>query len=130
MRNYGRFWALLNAQPISDKDEVKMTLVSKFSNGRTTSMREMEDDEYERMCRSLEKSSGKAKSEVTRWRHICLQLLSEAGVNTQDWGCVNNYCMSKKIAGKAFKELNQDELIELSKKLRVIVKKLESTCKL
>ena len=58
-------------------------------------------------------------------RSVCLRLLQKIGVDTTDWSAVNGYCKSPKIAGKVFAELDIEELQQLSKKLRMILKKKE-----
>ena len=40
-RNYARFYTLLNRLPTTDRDELKATLVSQYTGGRTESLREM-----------------------------------------------------------------------------------------
>lgn len=49
-RNYARFYALLNRLPTIDRDELKATLVSQYTGGRTESLREMTTKEYDAMC--------------------------------------------------------------------------------
>ena len=44
--NYARFYALLKQLPGADKE----TMVYQFTDGRTTHLRQMEPDEYDRMC--------------------------------------------------------------------------------
>lgn len=38
-RNYARFYILLNRLPTEDKDELKASLVSQYTGGRTESLR-------------------------------------------------------------------------------------------
>ena len=49
-RNYARFYVLLNRLPTADRDELKATLVSQYTGGRTESLREMTNKEYDAMC--------------------------------------------------------------------------------
>ena len=51
--NYSRLYAIARAKGI-DLKEHKERLVSSFTGGRTTSLREMTDDEYEQMCSCLQ----------------------------------------------------------------------------
>ena len=51
-----------------------------------------------------------------------MQLL---GIDTADWGRVDAYCLNRRIAGKAFRELDGDELDALLVKLRIIRRKRE-----
>ena len=51
--SYARFYALLR-QMQGDREQIKETLILQFTKGRTTSLREMQKDEYEAMCRAME----------------------------------------------------------------------------
>ena len=55
-RNYSRFYAIAKAKSI-DLDQHKEVLVSQFTGGRTSSLREMTPAEYEEMCESRRASS-------------------------------------------------------------------------
>lgn len=129
--NYGRFYRLLGEMPGMDKEELKKQLVSQWSNGRTESLREMSQSEYRRMCDELQSTlehqggtRGRAFVAERRYRRsVCLRLLQKVGVDTTEWDAVNRYCMSPRIAGKAFRELTLEELDRLSLKLRVIQRK-------
>ena len=48
--NYARFYALLKKLPGADKE----TLVYQFTGGRTKSLRQMSEKEYESMCNEME----------------------------------------------------------------------------
>lgn len=52
-RNYSRFYAIAKAKGI-DLDQHKETLVSQFTGGRTSSLREMTPAEYDVMCECLQ----------------------------------------------------------------------------
>lgn len=52
-RNYSRFYAIAKAKSI-DLDQHKEVLVSQFTGGRTSSLREMTPAEYEEMCECLQ----------------------------------------------------------------------------
>ena len=62
VRNYSRFYALLNCLSCVDRDDMKDSLVSSFTDGRTTSLKEMTQKEYNAMCASLEERTG--------WREV------------------------------------------------------------
>lgn len=51
-RSYFRFYAIAKAKGI-DLDRYKETLVLQFTDGRTSSLREMMSTEYEDMCECL-----------------------------------------------------------------------------
>ena len=58
--SYSRFYAIAKAKGI-DLDRYKETLVLQFTDGRTSSLREMMPTEYEDMCECLQ--SGKMMGE-------------------------------------------------------------------
>lgn len=57
-RNYARFYTLLNRLPTTDRDELKATLVSQYTGGRTESLREMTTKEYDTMCDAMQQMAG------------------------------------------------------------------------
>lgn len=127
--NYARFYTLLNRMPYKgDKEDLKCSLVSEFSHGRTDSLKEVTKLEYNAMCVSMERV---VPSEARRWwkeerrraRSVCLNLMQKIGIDTTDWTAINNYCRSPKIAGVEFRELDIEGLGRLSLKLRMILKK-------
>lgn len=125
--NFSRFYGLVNHPDIKDVKEVKEVLVSSFTDGRTTSLHEMTEDEYEAMCKSLEgqeevRKKRRKTSVLRKWRHTCLMLLKDIGVDTNDWNVINAYVSSKKLTGKKFNALGEDELVALSRQLRMIKK--------
>ena len=128
-RSYARFYALLKRLP-GDRDEIKRTLVARFSEGRTTSLREMRTEEYERMCRALDAEIGmpgaateQATASVKRYRSAVLRRLQKIGIDTTDWAAVDAYCTQPRIAGKRFARLSIDELKALLPKLEAIMLK-------
>ena len=46
--SYARFYALLNRIP-GDREQIKEDLIMRFTQGRTSSLREMKQVEYEAM---------------------------------------------------------------------------------
>ena len=116
--NYARFYTLLKKMPGADKE----TLVSSFTNGRTTSLREMSVKEYETMCISLEEQTG-WKIELKKKRSLCLKLMQKAGIDTTDWQRINDFCRHPRIAGKVFAQLSLADLDSLQTKLRSIMRK-------
>lgn len=116
--NYARFYTLLKKLPGADKD----TLVYCSTNGRTTSLREMTSKEYDEMCASMEEVTV-WKTKIKKRRSLCLNLMQQLGIYTADWDRVNAFCKDTRIAGKAFIELNTEELKALADKLRTIQRK-------
>lgn len=128
-RNYARFYTLLKKMPAADKK----TLVSQYTDGRTTSLRETTQQEYIKMCRDMEQVAGydermsDIRRELRRKRSMCLKLMQQLGIDTTDWDCVNAFCEDTRIAGKAFRHISIDELEALAVKLRAIKRKKEAS---
>lgn len=123
MENYYRFYALLSqiSHP-GEKQDLKEELVSQYTEGRTTSLREMAPEEYSKMCQAM---VGRIGRDVTlkRQRSTTLHLLQKMGIDTTDWTRVNAFCQDKRIAGKAFYDITPDEHQQLQRKLRSIESK-------
>ncbi len=122
VENYHRFYASLKRLPGGSSEDVKETLVSSFTDGRTTSLKEMTQKEYDAMCASLEERSG-WKEQLRKARSLCLKLMQKAGIDTSDWQRINDFCRSPRIAGKDFARLGVKELDALQVKLRAIMRK-------
>lgn len=128
--NYSRLYAIARAKGI-DLKEHKETLVSNFTGGRTTSLREMTDDEYERMCDCLQ--TGKPAAEpaaeyrerLRRARSAVLRRMQRLGIDTADssFAAVDRFCMDRRIAGLPFGMLGIDELQALIPKLEAMLRK-------
>lgn len=129
MRNYARFYVLLNRLPAADRDELKAGLVSQFTGGRTESLREMSDKEYDAMCNELQQQEANRKArdlyreELRRRRSAVLHLMQKLGIDTTDWNRVDAYCSNPRISGKEFRRLTSDELETMAVKLRLILRK-------
>ena len=127
--NYARFYTLLKKMPAADKK----TLVSQYTDGRTTSLRETTQQEYNKMCRDMEQVAGydermsDIRRELRRKRSMCLKLMQQLGIDTTDWDRVNAFCEDTRIAGKAFRHISIDELEALAVKLRAIKRKKEAS---
>lgn len=127
-RNYARFYALLGKLPGADKE----TLVYQYTNGRITHLHLMTANEYQSMCREMERVAGYDerreawRREMKRKRSAVLHQMQLLGVDTADWGKVDAYCRNKRIAGKVFRDLDGEELDALLVKLRIIRRKKEN----
>ena len=127
--NYHRFYASFNRLPcVGDREDMKESLVSSYTNGRTTSLREMTEAEYKTMCAALEqKVNPDARAlyiqERKRRRSSALHQLQLYGVDTTDWSKVNAFCEQPRIAGKPFRDLDCEELEALTRKMRAIIRK-------
>ena len=121
--SFGRFYASFNLLPWEgDRDEFKDTLVLQYTEGRTSSLREMTAEEYNSCCDALEKMSGR-RDQLKKERSQCLHQMQKLGIKTEDWAQVNSFCENPKIAGKAFARLSIDELQALSVKMRALASK-------
>ncbi len=116
--SYARFYTLLKR--VHNADEAKVDLVSQFTHGRTTSLREMTPQEYDAMCNILEE---RLNWMLRKKRSLVLKLMQELGVDTTDWGRINAFCLESRIAGKPFAKLTSNELEALAVRLRAIIGK-------
>lgn len=129
--NFARFYGILKkSYKFATKelgDEFKEGVVSQFTNGRTTSLRDMTRKEYDMMCDKLEGVTAKlirtAKDVQRKHRSQCLRLMQKLGIDTTDWVRVNAFCEDPRIAGKVFRRLSNEELDQLAVKLRTIERK-------
>lgn len=117
---YGRFYGLLSRLPIHD-DGMKAQFVSRYTSGRTSSLKEMRPDEYDRMCNALEESL-QSRDVLRSRRSSALRLMQRLGIDTTDWSRINAFCRDSRIAGKEFGRLSVSELDALSTKLRSIAR--------
>ena len=126
--NFARFYSILKRVPkIGDNEYLKKEMVSVATGGRTESLKEITRKEYDDICNLLEKRFPEKRNiyveQRRKKRSSCLKLLQKIGVDTTSWPAINDYCKSPKIADKVFAELDIEELQQLSKKLRMILKK-------
>lgn len=129
-RNYSRLYAIAKAKGI-DLEEFKEILVSQFTGGRTTSLREMTAAEYDDLCECLQtgkqagESTAEYKERLRRARSAVLNRLQRLGVDTADrtFASVNRFCMNSRIIGKPFGLLSVEELQALIPKLEAILHK-------
>lgn len=125
--NFGEFYVLLKKLP-GATDGLKEDLVWQFTGGRTRSLREMTINEYKRMCASMRESDQGLdpemfRVEIKRRRSAVLYRLQKLGIDTTSWAHIDNFCMSKKIAGKRFAAISIDELVDLVPKLESMLRK-------
>lgn len=121
--NFGRFYASFNLLPWSgDREDFKKVIVQEYTQGRTSSLKEMTKEEYDACCETLEKMSGR-KDQLKKERSQCLHQMQKLGIHTDDWAQVNSFCQNPKIAGKVFARLTIEELRDLSKRMRAIATK-------
>lgn len=75
------------------------------------------DDAIEKVEQILSKMKATTGHEIRSWRHKCLKVMTECGVNTQDWNAINAFMLDKRICGKHLYQLDTNELIVLHRKL-------------
>lgn len=135
-RNYARFYALLKLLPYDgDREDLKKSLVSQATGGRTESLKETTAAEYSSLCKMMEERVPKTgadavhrlmlRRELRRKRSMALHQMQLWGVDTANWDVVNKFCMDKRIAGKSFRALSGDELDALTLKVRAMIWKRE-----
>ncbi|MFI3322453.1 MAG: hypothetical protein R3Y50_08015 [Rikenellaceae bacterium] len=126
VKNFARFYACLKTVQTVDKEDLKESLVSQFTSGRTTSLRDMSQGEYDAMCNSIDPKmaqSLKDKAAIKAQRSVVLRRMQKLGVDTADWNAVDKFCLDNRIAGKVFYKLTIDELKAMVPKLIAIAKK-------
>jgi hypothetical protein len=131
--NYAAFYGLLNRMCTTDKDELKESIVSEYTSGRTTSLKEMTMPEYLSALEGMKKLVSPASRQeqlnealnkvMKQKRSAVLHQMQLMGIDTADWDRVNEYCLNSRIAGKKFNKLDGDELDKLLVKLRMIKRK-------
>lgn len=123
--HYGKFYMLLKRLPGADKE----TLVEQYTRGRTIHLRDMTLKEYELMCSGMERVAGEDerrgayREELRKARSGVLKQMQLWGVDTTDWKRVDAFCLNKRIAGKMFRYLDEEELAALKTKLRIMIRK-------
>lgn len=117
-RNYAIVFAYLKKYPELSKEDI----AHKYSGGRTTSLKELRQQEYRVMVQGLQ-AMMQDQEALRKARSIVLKLLQEYGIDTRDWTRINRFCADPRIAGKVFAKLRVEELKALSRKLRDILRK-------
>lgn len=118
--NYAAFYALLKSMPGASKED----LVLQWTNGRTSSLKEMSEREYTLMIRQLRQQVENLE-EKKKARSAVLKQFQLYGIDTTDWDAVDRFCASLRIAGKAFRYLTIAELKTLRVKMLSIRNKAE-----
>lgn len=112
-------------------DEQKRAALLNLTDGRTDTTKGLTYSEAMYLCGFLNGSTSENRElavgerELKRRRSAVLKRLQRIGVDTTDWGAVNAYCLSLRITGKKFRELDEEELVRLVPKLESILKKQE-----
>lgn len=127
MTQFGRMWGALQKLGYTGSDamEMKQRMVSEYTGGRTTSLREMTEQEYDGMVKALDSMTGKnlEKEELKTKRRNCLLAMEKLGVCTAEWSEIDRFCMRPQIAGKKFSKLTLDELEKVTRQCYKIMRK-------
>lgn len=118
--NYAAFYGLLKSMPGAPKED----LVLQWTNGRTSSLKEMSEREYTLMIRQLRQQVENLE-EKKKARSAVLKQLQLYGIDTTDWDAVDRFCCTPRIAGKPFRYLTIPELKALRVKMLSIRNKAE-----
>lgn len=127
-RNYSRFYAICKAKGI-DLEQFKEDLITEFTHGRSSSLKDMTDSEYEDMCNCLQydrkqgESSEEFKAKRRKARSMVLTRIQKLGVDTTDFSKVDEFCLNRRISGKPFAMLTIEELESLVPKLEAMLRK-------
>lgn len=119
-KNYAAIYVLLKQMPGVSKEE----LVLQWTNGRTSSLKEMSEHEYSLMIRQL-REQVESLEEKKKARSAALKQIQLYGIDTTDWDAVDRFCGNPRIAGKPFRYLTIHELKALRVKMLSIRKKAE-----
>ena len=126
--NFARFYVLLKRMP-GNQDDLKEQLVLTYTGNRTSSLKEMNQSEYDAMCASMQQTldgnvgAAEFKARIKGYRSKVLHWLQVIGIDTTDWDRVDAYCLDARIAGKVFRKLTIPELEALVPKLKAIARK-------
>ena len=118
--SYAVFFALLKRMPGATKED----LVDQWTGGRTSSLKEMTDREYNQMISAL-RSQVDNLEEKKKARSAVLKQFQLYGIDTTDWDAVDRFCCNARIAGKPFRYLTIPELKSLRVKMLSIRNKAE-----
>lgn len=83
------------------------------------------DELISRLRRILGEKEADTDKTVRELRHKCLRIMSEIGVDTKDWECVNKFMLNPRVAGVHLYDLGEDGLRALRLKLYAIRDEVE-----
>ena len=119
--NYAAFYSLLNRLPTSDRDALKESIVSQYTEGRTTSLRDMTLKEYSAAVSAMQKLVPPTYQEQLRKilrqkRSAVLHQMQLLGIDTADWALPDVEDVRKGNAEKVKAQLDaiDDAKAELS----------------
>lgn len=126
--NFARFHAALGRiAHRGEGEDFKRDVVRQFTSGRTDSLRGMTRREYDAACAALERMAPRPRfdvdarrQELRRLRSAALHQMQLLGVDTADWGRVDEFCRNPRIDGRDFRHIDAADLELLVRKLRAI----------
>lgn len=128
--NYARFYALLKQVAGADAEAAKEALVAEHTGGRTSSLREMNQREYDVMCDTMQSevnhpgiSEDEYKATIKPIRSAVLHRMQKLGIDTTDFNAVDSFLLNSRIASKRFAQLTAKELQDLIPKFESMLRK-------
>jgi hypothetical protein len=108
----------------------KKDLILNLTDGRTDSTKDLSYSEAVYLCGFLNGRNGVSEKPITagereikRRRSGALKRMQLLGIETTSWHNINTFCCDKRIMGKPFYDLTPEELLQLIKKLEIIINK-------
>ncbi len=118
-----RFHALLDATYMT---HAKEGLLAGYGVSSSKELGLGQLDELIDYLQGLKNEKNKKKEEeIRKLRHKCLRIISEIGINTQDWKEVNKFMLNKHVCGYHLYELSTEELDIFIYKLYAIRNKIK-----
>lgn len=109
--------------------DAKEHILGSYGVTSTTQLTEKQLDEVILRVQHIVDEKQEAKDlQIREWRHKCLKMIRECGVDTSDWNAVNAFMLDKRIAGKHLYELSLAELAILHKKLHNVKANIDKKC--
>lgn len=108
-------------------DEEKRAILLDLTDGRTSSTKDLTNEEAQYLCGYLNghysERLEEQKKDLRKRRSACLIRMQQLGMDTTDWNKVNSFCEDKRICGKPFYKLQTGDLNVLISKLEAIIRK-------
>ena len=113
-----QFHALLHANHMKDAKE---SLLAGYGVESTKDLSLKQLGELVNYLQGLQEEKNNVKEASTRkLRHKCLRIMSEIGIDTQDWNAVNQFMENKHVCGRHLYKLSDEELEAFQYKLYAI----------
>lgn len=121
---YRKFYFLVSKiyKDKQEQEEYKDQLVREVSHGRTSSLKELNYNEYKTLITRLEETL--FNIDIKKARSATLTLMqSEFNIPTYDWDAVDAFCLNPRIMGKRFYDITIKEHTQLRRRLHSILNK-------